>query len=79
MDADDVITPWRKSSYSNSGANCVEIACTRSGKMAVRDSKNPEGGALTLSRGEWRAFLAQVKNTPPSESWGRTHPNEGPS
>ena len=43
MDHDDATTPWRKSSYSNSGANCVEVARTRSGKVAVRDSKDPDG------------------------------------
>jgi Domain of unknown function (DUF397) len=80
MDRDDVITPWRKSSYSNSGANCVEIARTRGGKVAVRDSKNPGGGALTFSRSEWRAFLAQIISTP-SESRTRAgaHPTGGSS
>lgn len=63
MDHDDVITPWRKSSYSNSGANCVEIAQTRSGKIAVRDSKDPDGPALTFSPDQWKAFAAKVRAT----------------
>jgi hypothetical protein len=63
MDHDDVITPWRKSSYSNSGANCVEIAQTRSGKIAVRDSKDPQGPVLTFRPDEWKAFVAKVRAT----------------
>lgn len=35
---------WRKSSYSGSNANCVEL----SARGAVRDSKNPEGPVLTV-------------------------------
>jgi hypothetical protein len=63
MDHDDVITPWRKSSYSNTGANCVEIARTRSGQVAVRDSKAPEGAVLTFSRDEWSGFVARIQAT----------------
>ncbi len=63
MDHDDLTTPWRKSSYSNSGANCVEVARTRSGKVAVRDSKNPDGGALSLSLDEWKTFVAEFQTT----------------
>jgi hypothetical protein len=62
MNHDDVTTPWRKSSYSNTGANCVEVAQTRSGKVAVRDSKNPDGGALSFSPDEWQAFVTKVHN-----------------
>ena len=61
MNHDDVTTPWRKSSYSNSGANCVEVARTRSGKVAVRDSRNPGDGALSFSPHEWQAFVARVQ------------------
>ena len=34
---------WRKSSYSNGQANCVEIAALRGGRttVVVRDSKAP--------------------------------------
>jgi len=63
MGHDDVITPWRKSSYSNSGANCVEVARTRNDKVAVRDSKNPEGGVLTFSLDEWKTFVAKIQAT----------------
>jgi hypothetical protein len=63
MDHDDVTTPWRKSSYSNTGANCVEVARTCGGKVAVRDSKNPDGAALSFSLDEWNAFITQVHAT----------------
>jgi hypothetical protein len=61
MNHDDLTTPWRKSSYSNSGANCVEVARTHSGKVAVRDSRNPDAGALRFSPDEWQAFVTKVQ------------------
>ena len=63
MNHDDVTTPWRKSTYSNTGANCVEVAKTRSGKVAVRDSRNPYGGALSFSPDKWQTFIAKVQTT----------------
>jgi Domain of unknown function (DUF397) len=61
MNHDDVTTPWRKSSYSNTGANCVEVARTRSGKVAVRDSRNPGDGVLSFGPDEWQTFVAKVQ------------------
>jgi len=61
MNQDDVSTPWRKSSYSNSQANCVEVARTRTGNVAVRDSRNPGGGWLNLSPDQWHIFVAKVQ------------------
>ena len=69
MNHDDVTAPWRKSSCSNTGANCVEVARTRSGKVAVRDSRNPEGGSLSFSTDEWQVFAAKVQ-TMASDSLG---------
>lgn len=51
---------WRKSSYSGSGNNCVEVA-TLAAACAVRDSKNPGGGHLTFGGETWKAFIADVK------------------
>lgn len=52
---------WRKSSYSgSSGGECVEVALLNDVK-AVRDSKNPEGGVLTLDRAVWAAMVSQIK------------------
>jgi hypothetical protein len=36
---------WRKSSFSGSGGNCVEV---RQDLAAIRDSKNPSGPALAV-------------------------------
>ncbi|MGK5441743.1 DUF397 domain-containing protein [Micromonospora sp. URMC 105] len=50
---------WRKSSRSNGqGGNCVEVADNLPGVVAVRDSKDPDGPALTFGPDAWRAFVA---------------------
>ncbi|MFF0526045.1 DUF397 domain-containing protein [Actinomadura nitritigenes] len=57
---------WRKSSYSGGAddEHCVEL-----GRLApevgvgVRDSKDPDGGHLTLTVGEFAALLARIKRT----------------
>lgn len=46
---------WRKSSYSGSGPNCIEMA---SGLNHVRDSKNPTGPVL---HADLTALLHQIK------------------
>ena len=51
---------WRKSSYSGSGNNCVEVAEV-AGARAVRDSKNPDGGHLIFGASAWEAFITDVK------------------
>lgn len=51
---------WRKSSHSGDGNNCVELAQLPAG-VGVRDSKNPEGGALLLPAAAWRVLAAEVK------------------
>ncbi|MDA8372137.1 MAG: DUF397 domain-containing protein [Nocardiopsaceae bacterium] len=51
---------WRKSTYSGSGGNCVEVA-DLVGVHAVRDSKRPDAAELRFSPAEWGAFLRAVK------------------
>lgn len=51
---------WRKSSYSVSSGNCVELAGTGS-TVLVRDSKHPGRGHLTFSRTEIAAFIEAAK------------------
>ena len=52
---------WRKSSHSgNNGGNCVEVARNLPGIVAVRDSKDPDGGMLQVSPEEWRAFVTDI-------------------
>lgn len=48
---------WRKSSYSNNGGQCVEVADLER-SVAIRDSKNTAGGMLLVSADTWRRFLA---------------------
>ena len=56
---------WRKSSYSGGANNCVEVAANLPGIVAVRDSKDPFGPALTVSRRQWAVFAGQLKDTGP--------------
>jgi hypothetical protein len=53
---------WRKASYSSTnGGACVEVAANLPGAVAVRDSKDPAGPALTFSPQEWATFTARVR------------------
>jgi hypothetical protein len=55
---------WRKSTRSGSnGGACVEVARNLTGAIAVRDSKNPDGPVLLISRDEWAAFITRVRAT----------------
>ncbi|PWI46082.1 DUF397 domain-containing protein [Streptomyces sp. ICBB 8177] len=48
---------WVKSSYSgNAGGNCVEVAACPEA-IHVRDSKDPNGPALTFEPRQWDAFV----------------------
>jgi hypothetical protein len=52
---------WKKASLSGSTGNCVEVARTRPGVVAVRDSKDPHGPALVFTPAVWDAFTAGVR------------------
>jgi hypothetical protein len=51
---------WRKSSYSSQSGNCVEVARNLPGLVAVRDSKEPDGARLVVSREAWPAFIRSL-------------------
>ncbi len=53
---------WRKSSYSDGQANCVEVAAVgpQEGLVAVRDSKSPGGPGLTFTPNAWQQFTGRV-------------------
>jgi hypothetical protein len=59
-DHDSVVRGWRKSSYSASDGCCLEIA-PRDDRVAVRDSKDPDGAILRFSTEAWGQFIAAVK------------------
>lgn len=51
---------WRKSTWSDNNSGCVSIAVI--GNMGiVRDSKDVNGPAITLSRKALRAFILATK------------------
>jgi hypothetical protein len=52
---------WLKSSYSGQDGNCVEVARNVPGLVAVRDSKEPGGAKLVVSRETWRVFVRGVR------------------
>jgi hypothetical protein len=53
---------WRKSTRSGSnGGDCVEVADNLPGLVAVRDSKDPTGPALTFGPAQWTDFLIEVR------------------
>lgn len=50
---------WRKSTYSGTDHNCVEVALAPV-EVGVRDSKAPAAGELQVSPAGWRSFLLSV-------------------
>ncbi|MER5496526.1 DUF397 domain-containing protein [Streptomyces sp. NPDC002466] len=55
---------WFKSSYSDNGGQCVEVAANLAaphGIVPVRDSKDPHGPVLSASPASFAAFVAGVK------------------
>ncbi|MER5447448.1 DUF397 domain-containing protein [Streptomyces sp. NPDC002766] len=53
---------WHKSRYSNPEGNCVELALLPDGRVAVRDSRHPQGPALVCTGAEISAFVRGVKD-----------------
>ncbi|MGW4109379.1 DUF397 domain-containing protein [Actinosynnema sp. NPDC004786] len=55
-------TGWFKSSYSAPASDdCVECRITADHGVGVRDSKNPDGGSLSVASTAWSRFLAHLK------------------
>ncbi|MEV6256290.1 DUF397 domain-containing protein [Nocardia sp. NPDC051911] len=60
MDVDLSAAEWFKSSRSQAGKECVEVAFLGEGLVGVRDSKNPTGPALVFTPGEWNTFTTGI-------------------
>ena len=52
---------WRKSKRSGSTNDCVEIAELPNGRVAIRDSKEPDGPALEFSRAAFKGMIGGAK------------------
>ena len=53
--------PWRKSSCSTGGNDCIEVAQAGT-TCLVRDSKNPDAAHLAVQPQVWAAFTDDIKN-----------------
>ncbi|ATL82952.1 DUF397 domain-containing protein [Streptomyces malaysiensis] len=56
---------WFKSSYSNNGGACIEVAANlvaSRGVVPVRDSKDPHGPALMFEPTAWSSFVSAVRH-----------------
>ena len=53
---------WRKPWSGGNGGSCVEAMRLRDGRVALRQSTDPEGPALIYSRHEIRTFIEGVKS-----------------
>ncbi|MEX3105210.1 MULTISPECIES: DUF397 domain-containing protein [unclassified Streptomyces] len=60
----EVVGPFWKSSYSGTQSNCIEVARTAPGGLAVRDSKLTSSPLLATSRETWASFLGQFGDNP---------------
>ncbi|ACY97024.1 MULTISPECIES: DUF397 domain-containing protein [Thermomonospora] len=56
-------SPWRKSRHSAAGENCIEVARSAHGTIAIRDSKNTPGPVLEFTPHQWAAFLHTLRST----------------
>ena len=54
--------PWRKSSYSGNGNNCVEVA-TSAGIVGIRDTADRDGVTKIFSARAWQQFTTRVKRS----------------
>ncbi|MGJ5897472.1 DUF397 domain-containing protein [Streptomyces niveiscabiei] len=60
----ELVSEFRKSSYSAQENACVELAHTSLGGHAVRDSKHPSGPVQFFSAEAWTRFIQSVTATP---------------
>ncbi|MER0242082.1 DUF397 domain-containing protein [Streptomyces sp. 796.1] len=53
---------WQKSTHSGGNGACVEVASPETEVIAVRDSKDPSGPALSFSPQAWTSFIEDVND-----------------
>ena len=53
---------WRKSRRSNGQAECVEVGHVVN-MILVRDTKDRDGGTLSISADAWRTFAGGIKHS----------------
>ena len=53
--------PWRKSSRSTGGNDCIEVAQAGTSCL-IRDSKDPAGARLAVSAQTWEVFTRDIKH-----------------
>lgn len=51
---------WHKSSRSGGGSECVEVA-HREPSVLVRDSGDPSGAVLVLTKAQWHGLVQRIK------------------
>ncbi|MFF8565174.1 DUF397 domain-containing protein [Streptomyces albidoflavus] len=59
-DASTLPMTWWKSTYSDTGAQCVECGILSPTTIAIRDSKHPHGPALLFSATALTAFVKGI-------------------
>jgi Domain of unknown function (DUF397) len=52
---------WRKSTRSNGGGECVEVAFTPDA-IAIRDSKAPQNPVIAVAPTKWHALVRAIKS-----------------
>ncbi|MGW0776425.1 DUF397 domain-containing protein [Streptomyces sp. NPDC054802] len=55
-------TGWHKPWSGGNGGNCVETMKLADGRVAVRQSADPDGPALIYTSGEIKAFIEGAKS-----------------
>lgn len=53
---------WRKSSHSNAGGECVEVAFV-DGRVSLRDSKSPDSGRIRVSATALAALVRTISSS----------------
>ncbi|MFJ6573889.1 DUF397 domain-containing protein [Streptomyces sp. NPDC091292] len=59
----EIVSAFRKSSYSDQLGNCVELARTADGGRVVRDSKSLDEGVQFHSARPWASFMTALKDS----------------